>query len=649
MCGITGVLEFSERDPEIARAAVERMCDAIAHRGPDDAGVWVGDGGKISLGHRRLAIVDLSVEGHQPMRSRCGKYSVVFNGEIYNHQILRERLADVSWRGHSDTETILSCLSHFGIDETIRCLVGMFALAIWDHEESKLTLVRDRFGEKPLYYGWLNSDTFVFASELGALRQHPKWQGKLNSSAIVSYLSFGYVPNSKCIYAGINKVAPGTMVSVSRDRTFEAKVYWSLANIAASSVRSPDPDTDTEAVDKLEKLLLSVIQGQMMSDVPIGASLSGGVDSATVVALMQATSRNRINTFTIGFESAKFNEAQQALAVARHLGTNHTELYLSGADALATVPRLATVYDEPFADSSQIPTFLISQLTRKSVTVSLTGDGGDEMFGGYNRYLIANQIWPRLDQTPILIRKMMSRSALSLSQRRWDDLCEIASIARPSLREYQPVGEKIHKFARSVLPAKSYRDMYAGLVSDAFGTADLLRIENAEEVSQGLLSQELSALVAQDWMSLADQLTYLTDDILVKVDRAAMSVGLETRAPFLDHRVAEFAWRLTRDKKIRAGTTKWVLRQVLYKYVPRSLIDRPKRGFAVPLAEWLRGPLKDWVDELLDPILLQQQGIFNVTSVRNRWVEHREGVFNWHTLIWKLVMFQSWYNEQRRN
>lgn len=653
MCGIVGFIG----GPPLARGGharplLERMATAIRSRGPDDAGYWEEPGHGVALGHRRLAVVDLSAAGHQPMVSADGRYVLVFNGEIYNHQALRHELdarGAGNWRGHSDTETLLAGFVAWGIQATLERAVGMFALALWDRTQARLTLARDRVGEKPLYYGWQGqgADTaFLFGSELKALRVHPGFAGRVNRGAVSLLLRHSYIPAPHTVYEGMYKLAPGTMLTVGADAaTSVLRTYWSALEVAQQGARAPFAGTPEEAVDKLELLLSDAIGQQMMADVPLGAFLSGGVDSSAVVALMQAQSARPIQTFTIGFHEAAFNEAGHARAVAAHLGTAHTELYVTAQQALDVVPGLPAMYDEPFADSSQIPTFLVSQLARRHVTVALSGDGGDELFCGYNRYQMTARLWGKIQGIPMPLRKMAAGAIGAVAPRHWDRLAGLlAPLLPPAARMAHP-GDRLHKGA-GVLQSRSVDELYLGLVSHQANPAAMMH--DAAELPTLLNgpAAHLPGLDSVQRMMALDMVTYLPDDILVKVDRAAMAVSLEGRVPLLDHRVIEFAATLPQSLKLREGQSKWALRQVLYRHVPRTLIERPKMGFGVPLGAWLRGPLRAWAEALLDEARLRNEGFFDVGAVRRLWQEHQSSVRDWQYQLWDVLMFQAWLEQQ---
>lgn len=646
MCGIVGFLGTTVGEEAALVTLARKMSTCLAHRGPDDSGEWVDGRVGLGLGFRRLSILDLSPMGHQPMASRCGRYIIVFNGEIYNYLDIRAEIeagGAAQWRGHSDTEVILAAISRWGIGPTLERLTGMFALAVWDHAEQTLHIARDRLGEKPLYYGWLDG-SFVFASELKALRVHPRWKGEIDRSALVLFLRYGYVPAPHSIYTGIRKLWPGTFLSVHPDGSSNESQYWSAREVAERGVAEPFKGSDTEAAETLERLLSRAVGRQMVADVPLGAFLSGGIDSSTVVALMQAQSARPVQTFTIGFRETGHNEAEHAKAVARHLGTDHTELYVTAAEAMNVIPRLPDLYDEPFSDPSQIPTFLVAQLARRKVTVSLSGDGGDELFGGYNRHFIGRGLWNKVGWLPRGARGVFARAITAVSPAQWNRVLAAPLALAPGQLRYPNPGEKLHKLAL-VLGARNADEVYLGLTSHwkRPGSVVLSGGEPAE-AANGHRKAALSDFTQR--MMFLDLISYLPDDILVKVDRAAMGVSLETRVPMLDHQVVEFAWRLPLSLKIRGGQGKWLLRQVLDKFVPRKLIDRPKTGFDVPIGDWLRGPLRSWAEPLLDEARLRREGFFDVSQVRTKWNEHLSGRRDWQQSIWNVLMFQAWLQKE---
>lgn len=647
MCGIAGELcSHPQAQPDYLHA----MGHAIAHRGPDAADVWADREAGIGLVHRRLAIVDLTPAGQQPMTSPSGRYVVVFNGEIYNHASLRQSLQDrgqaPGWRGHSDTETLLAGVDAWGLEETLRRCTGMFAIALWDRQERVLSLARDRLGEKPLYYGWQgqgHGSVFLFASELKALESHPAFEGRIHRQALALFMRHNYVPAPYCIYEGIAKLEPGCVLHVSLQRRDPRVVrYWSSLDVieagAADRARHWQPQ---EAVDGLEAVLESAVAGQMVADVPLGAFLSGGIDSSTIVALMQKQSARAVKTFTIGFHEQGYNEAEHAKAVARHLGTDHTELYVTPQQALDVIPRLPFMYDEPFADSSQIPTHLVSALARGQVTVALSGDAGDELFSGYTRYGVASGLWQKLSRIPRPLRLAAARAITAVPPGVWTGMAQrLPGAVRTRLGER--LGDRLHK-AAGIVGNRSVDGLYRSLVSHWDTPADV--VPGAVEpptLLAGNTPAGLDQLSPVERMMALDLLTYLPDDILVKVDRAAMAVSLETRVPMLDHRVVEFAWRLPHHLKQRDGVGKWVLRQVLYRHVPQSLMERPKMGFGVPVDGWLRGPLREWAHALLEPGRLRQEGYFHAAVVQQKWEEHLSGRRNWAYHLWDVLMFQAW-------
>ena len=649
MCGIAGYLGCDVH-LQAAEMLLRKMGDAIAHRGPDDSGVWTDCSAGIGLSHRRLSIVDLSPAGHQPMSSASGQYVIVFNGEIYNHLSLRKSLGAAGlapdWRGHSDTETLLAGFDAWGIQATIEKSIGMFAIAIWDKRTRTITLGRDRLGEKPLYYGW-QGGTFLFGSELKALHAHPAFNAEVDRNSLALLMRHNCIPAPYSIYRGIAKLQPGCLLTVSLNRRELYEVpYWSGRQTIETCLAHPFTGSTGEAVDALEELLKDAIGLQMLADVPLGAFLSGGVDSSTIVALMQAQSSTPVRTFSIGFNDDLYDEAKHAKLVARHLGTDHTEWYVSAQDALDVIPRLSTLYDEPFADSSQIPTHLVSHMARQQVTVSLSGDAGDELFGGYNRYVVTSRMWGRLSLMPVGIRSLMANLITSVPPRKWNALAKAVFSVLPKRKGVVNWGANLHKGA-GVMASSSVAELYRGLVSHWPDPSSLV-IGATEPVTviTDMARQPVVNCDVERMMAL-DMLSYLPDDILTKVDRAAMGVSLETRVPFLDHRVVEFAWRLPLEYKLRDGIGKWALRQVLYKYVPKELIERPKQGFGIPIDSWLRGPLKDWAEGLLNESRLRQEGFFNPAPIRQKWSEHLSGNFNWQYHLWDVLMFQAWLSEER--
>jgi asparagine synthase (glutamine-hydrolysing) len=653
MCGLAGQLgQFFFGLDQLAA-----MGSAIAHRGPDGTGIWYESSTGIGLAHRRLAIVDLSESGHQPMHSPAGRYVVAFNGEIYNHLALRVALEQQSgaphWRGHSDTETLIAAIDAWGVERALQQCIGMFAFALWDKQLRTLTLARDRLGEKPLYYGWQglgDARAFLFGSELSALKAHPAFSAEIDRGALCLLMRHNHIPAPYSIYQGIAKLEPGCLLTVSLAQPEPQIVkYWDAVAVARAGTANRFAGTPADAVDALETLAKDAVQKQMMADVPLGAFLSGGVDSSTVVALMQTQSSRPVKTFTVGFSEPGYNEAVHAKAVATHLGTDHTELYVTPDQAMAVIPMLPTLYCEPFADSSQIPTFLVSQLARAQVTVSLSGDGGDELFAGYNRYQLTAQLWQKLSWLPRPARAAAAGAIKALPPDAWTR----AAAWIPGAANHPAMaglGNKLHK-AAGVLTCDSVDDLYLGLVSQIHDPARWVKGEAGNEAVEPPTKltghrPDMIGLNSVETMMALDAVSYLPDDILCKVDRAGMGVSLEGRVPFLDHRVFEFAWSLPLDYKLRERQTKWPLRQVLYRYVPKELIERPKMGFGIPLGEWLRGPLRAWAEALIDEERLSREGYFHPSPIRAMWQEHISGRRNWHHQLWCVLMFQAWLEAQ---
>ena len=668
MCGFTGFFDHSgQTSPDELTAIVTRMTATLAHRGPDDTGIWTDALDGVALGHRRLSILDLSTAGHQPMVSRGGRYVIAFNGEIYNHLALRDALAATpetpdhplfdqtqsvsavthpAWRGHSDTETLLAAIEAWGVGETLKQCIGMFAFALWDRHDKLLYLARDRLGEKPLYYGW-QGDTLLFGSELKALKQHPAFRNELDREALTLFMRHNYVPAPWTIYQGVHKLPPGSFLALGQHRRQVTPVaYWMARDAALHGQMQPFAGDDQAAVNALEDLLRQAIAGQMVADVPLGAFLSGGYDSSLVVALMQAQSTRPVKTFTIGFGEREYNEAEHAKAVAGHLGADHTELYVTAEEAMAVIPRLPELYDEPFGDSSQIPTFLVAQLARQQVTVSLSGDGGDELFGGYNRYFWAKSFWRRMRFLPRPARTAMAALLTVVPPHAWDAVFRALGFMLPDRLRYASPGDKLHKLS-SFLGARQPEEIYFDLLSHWKMPA---RLVTGGREPATVLNDPVQWPGLRDFehrMMFLDTVSYLPDDILVKVDRAAMGVSLETRVPLLDHRVVEFAWKLPLSMKIREDQGKWLLRQVLYRHVPRELVERPKMGFGVPIDHWLRDPLKPWAEALIEPRRLKAEGYLNPAPIRQKWLEHQSGRRNWAYYLWDVLMFQAWLEAQQ--
>lgn len=644
---------------------VLKMTMALKHRGPDAQAVWVDPFNGIALGHARLAILDLSPAGQQPMHATNGRLTLVFNGEIYNHLELRQRLAQEgcapAWRGHSDTETLLACFVAWGIEATLEAAVGMFAMALWDAKKRNLTLIRDRMGEKPLYYGWAgegNNKSFVFGSELKALRSYPGFDGSVCREALAQYLRFAYVPAPRSIHPTVYKLEPGCLLTINTlppsqppvqplrpgqsFGTLQVQRWWSLADVIEKNAGQPICN-ESEVVEQLQSVLTQAVAAQSLADVPLGAFLSGGVDSSAIVALMQQQSSRPVKTFTIGFDEAGFDESPFALAVARHLGTDHHEMRVTSAMAQAVIPRLSVLYDEPFADSSQIPTFLVCQAAQRQVTVALSGDAGDELFGGYNRYFWGPAIWRRIAWLPLPLRRLLGQILTLLPPSAWSALAQ---------GRLPHLGQKVHKLAEHLNSVRDLNDLYRSLVSTFDDPMALM-----QPLSDQIVREPISRLddavpgagleAASLRMMYADSMTYLPDDILCKVDRAAMATSLETRVPFLDHRVIELAWRMPETMKIRGNQGKWALRQVLYRHVPLELIERPKAGFALPIGMWLRGPLREWAESLLSHQRLTSDGYFKPEPIRSLWQQHLGGTHDHASKLWSLLMFQAWLEDQK--
>jgi len=672
MCGFAG---FYLNDKEYLHCEMEgnvsAMANALEHRGPDDFGIWLDGEKSLALGHRRLSIVDISSSGHQPMLSKNKSYVIALNGEIYNHIKLRKELESLnphhSWNGHSDTETLLAGFEQWGIEETLKKTVGMFSMALWNLETKTLYLIRDRFGEKPLYFGWINTgnkNVFAFGSELKALKAYPRFQNNISREALKQYFKYMYIPAPYSIFEGIYKLEPGCILSMqsapkqkpTEPFHFQDQNEVSYENIKISKwyrfkeiiIKSANHKikNELEANHLLETQLNETISIQSSADVPLGAFLSGGVDSSLIVALMQKQSTAPIKTFTIGFEDPQFNESVYAKAVASHLKTDHHEMKVTSNDALLLIPQLPSLYDEPFADSSQIPTYFVSQAAKKEVTVSLSGDAGDELFGGYNRYLMAPSLWKKINFLPFKIRKLLGASLRAVPINFWDKIGDIYNLTQIESKGINRLGDKISKTALRLKNINSIDALYKSLVTEwpnpdclvkggLKTSSELINLINDELPKQGLDSSESRMMY---W----DTISYLPDDILCKVDRAAMANSLETRVPFLDHRVVELAQRIPIEFKIKNKIGKMAIRNILYKSVPKELIERPKAGFGVPLGTWLRGPLRPWVEELINYNRLEKEGYLEPSIIREIWNEHLSGKRDWSFRIWSIVIFQQW-------
>ena len=640
MCGIAGFWLRKETGNEPADL-LERMGNTLAHRGPDDSGIFFDKNAGLGLTFRRLSIIDLTAEGRQPMVSASGRYTIIFNGEVYNYEAIRAELGPQQWRGHSDTEVMLAAIERWGLEAAVRRFVGMFAFALWDGFERRLHLVRDRIGIKPLYYGHVEG-SFVFASELKALRVFPGFQAAIDRDSLAAYMRYAYVPAPHSIYKGIHKLPPGHILTLSSNEASPVlSAYWSAAEAARNGVESRLRGGDEEILEQLHAKLADAVRLRMISDVPLGAFLSGGIDSSTVVALMQSQSSRPVKTFTVGFHEDQYNEATHARKIAEHLGTEHTEFFVTPKDALDVVPLLPSMYDEPFADSSQIPTHLVSKLARGHVTVALSGDGGDELFCGYPRYDFVHSLWNAVRRIPGPI----ARSAAKVMHLVPSALINNATGRLPLPRRLrQAPGEKLHRLADHLLAQDPAEIYLRAITMWPDPPAVVLNSHEYQAVPEAIRKfAEMPDI--REMAMLTDLTNYLPDDILTKVDRASMAVGLEARVPLLDHRVVEFAWRLPLHFKVRHGKTKWALRQLLYQHVPAELVDRPKMGFGVPVDLWLRGPLREWAEDILAPEKLGCHGLFSVDPIRKKWREHVSGARDWHYLLWPVLMFQAWMAE----
>jgi asparagine synthase (glutamine-hydrolysing) len=649
MCGFAGYIDARAATPkrELEAAAV-RMAEVLRHRGPDDDGAWADPGAGVAFAHRRLSIVDLSAAGHQPMLSSTGRFVIVYNGEIYNCEELRRSLQSeergLRFRGHSDTEVMLAAFDLWGVESSLERLNGMFAFALWDRRDQVLWLARDRFGEKPLYYGWAGQN-FLFGSELKSLRAHGAFDAEIDRDTLADYLRFNCIPAPETIYRGIRKLSPASLLCYSGGE-IQVKSYWSLRTCVQRGIAEPFRGSASDACNELDHLLRDSIRMRMYADVPVGAFLSGGIDSSVLVALMQAQASKPVRTFSIGFHDPAYDESKDARAIARHLGTEHTELQVTCDQAMGLLNGLPETYDEPFADSSQIPTLLVSQLTRRHVTVSLSGDGGDEMFGGYNRYAWGGKLWNQFSRVPHFLRRGLGAVIGAVGPQIWDAVFEHAGSVLPKSWQPRMPGHKVHKLA-DLLRSTDSQNMYARMSSHWF---------QPESVVMGAEQRPPAILADDQWLGFGnfeqqamylDTITYLPNDILVKLDRATMAFGLEGRVPFLDPRIVEFAWSLPQNMKLRPNESKWILRQVLDRYAPRQLMDRPKMGFGIPLGSWLRGPMRDWAEALLDEDRLRQEGFFRPETIRQKWNDHLSGRGAWQYHLWDILMFQLWLEHQK--
>ncbi len=647
MCGVAGFLIDSQVSSSMNYdAVIKKMTDSIKHRGPDDSGSWNSFSDGVFLGHRRLSILDLSEAGHQPMESSNGRYVIAFNGEIYNHLQIRSEIEknnnNISWRGHSDTETILRAFETFGVENSIKKFIGMFAFSLWDKKNKILTLARDRLGEKPFYYGWQNTTkgrVFLFGSELKALKSFPNIDLKVDRGSLSLFLKHAYIPNPYSIYEDIFSLEPGQILQVSLSKQ-EPKIftYWDASEIIKKGSTEDYKGTPNEAVKDLKNLLRHVVKSQMISDVPLGAFLSGGVDSSTIVSIMQEQSDIPVKTFTIGFNEKGFDEAKYAKSIADHLGTDHTELYINANDAMKVIPDMHSIYCEPFADPTQIPNFIVSRLAKNDVTVALSGDGGDELFGGYSRYNHIDGIWKKINYFPLSTRNLISKILKY-------PLPEKSIYSKYKSKTLNNLSKRIIS-GTSLIHSKTIHELYTHVITQIPFPEEVVHDGYLKETKLDYLKPDFGGISNIEQMMATDTINYLPDDILTKVDRAAMRTSLETRVPFLDHNIVEFAWRLPISYKLKEGESKWPLHQILKDFLPESLTKREKMGFSVPIHEWIRGPLKDWCEELLNKDRLKSEGFFNEEIVFNKWKEHLNGKVNNITFLWPILMFQSWLEKE---
>jgi asparagine synthase (glutamine-hydrolysing) len=641
MCGLVGFWGGGSLEGKNPEKVLSMMSDEIHHRGPDDSGSWIEVDSMFALAHRRLSIIDLSKAGKQPMCSISGKYVIAFNGEIYNHLELRSQLKMHSWRGRSDTETLLTCIEKWGLRETLKKLVGMFAFALWNVESQELVLARDRIGEKPLYFGW-QGRSFLFGSELKALARHPDFVGTLSKSALNLYFSQGFIPAPFSIYDGIEKLPAGSFVLLKHgQRKFTIEKYWSAAARATEGLENQFDLGSTELEDKVERVLRDSVKRQMVSDVPLGAFLSGGIDSSLVVSMMQEMSDLPIKTFTVGFHDERYNEAGDARSIADYLGTDHHELYVSEVEVRETIPMLSHLYDEPFSDASQIPTFLVSKLAKQNVAVTLSGDGGDELFAGYTRHQFTEVIWGAMTVLPVGLRRSLSKSIGFLPGNFWRTLEKVNAVSRV----FKSLDTKVQKGIQ-VLGSSGEKELYENMIRSWENTEELIVGGDSKSAFLGDLLQRNEMLDPTSQIMLWDTEVYLPDDVLVKLDRASMACSLESRTPFLDHTLFELAWKIPFHHKYKDKVGKRILRKILYRYLPQELVDRPKAGFTLPLADWLRGPLKEWAETLIAEDRLSQQGILNPKVVWQTWLSHQSGLRDWSAKIWTVLMFQVWMEKE---
>tara|TARA_B100000575_G_scaffold291984_1_gene299249 strand:+ start:48029 stop:49957 length:1929 start_codon:yes stop_codon:yes gene_type:complete len=641
MCGLTGFCSKKDLSEQFFQNTLSAMNSALSHRGPDGRGIWFDETAGVGFAHRRLSILDLSANGHQPMLSKNGKYVIIFNGEIYNHQELRKDLKSVYWAGTSDTETLIEHIAIYGLKKTLSLVRGMFAFALWNKDSGEIILARDRFGEKPLYYGFLN-ETFMFASELKSLTKHPAFKKEIDQEALSSFLKLSYVPSPKSIYKNISKLEQGSyLVFNSQTLSFQKYKYWDLVNASAGETQPHRQFSEVESINSLDYLLNDVVKEQMLSDVPLGAFLSGGIDSSTIVAMMQSQSMTQIKTFTVGFEDKAFDESDNASAIASYLGTDHSDFKLSTGDFLSVVPKIHEIFDEPFADSSQIPTYLVSQLAAKDVKVTLSGDAGDEIFSGYNRYRFAKNIWPSVQSIPYPMRSYVSKLLSKLSVKQVESLISLFPFFK---KNFSSTTQKIYKIAE-ILNSNSLESYYDRLISQTNMPSEFMHKGNHVPNDRQAKHANLDNFADFEKLMIYDSLGYLPDDILVKLDRASMHVSLESRVPYLDPRISEFVWKLPENMKIRGSVTKYILRQVLRKYLPENLINVQKMGFSIPLDSWLRGPLRSWSEDLLDRESIKNKGYLDYDSIISVWQKHKNGDMNAGPILWNILMFQLWVED----
>jgi asparagine synthase (glutamine-hydrolysing) len=663
MCGISGILASHQTQSSDIANLASKMSQILAHRGPDDSGLWLDSDKICALSHVRLSVLDLSPAGSQPMNSKCGRYTIVFNGEIYNHNDLKQKLVNqqvkkTKWRGHSDTEILLAAIQQWGLKDALKEVVGMFAFGLWDHKKKSLSLARDRFGEKPLYFGWIDN-RFAFASELKAFHAFAKFENKIDERSLNLFLKYSYVPTPYSIYQDIYKLEPGSILCISSkgsqlpideapiapfcNGSIKIEKYWALEHAINDGQKNLILD-EKYAIRELEKKLLESIKIQLISDVPVGTFLSGGTDSSLISALIQKINSKPIDTFSIGFNEDNYNEANYAKEIAKFIGSNHHEYYVSDKEAMDVIPNLASMYCEPFADSSQIPTYLVSNLAKPKVTVALTGDAGDELFGGYNRYAFGGKLWKNTHFLPFQLRQILGASIESISPEKLGKFLMMV----PQLRNINLLGDKAHKFARGMQNSKSFDEFYYSLTMDDSFFKGTMKSNQTSSILINRLSSILELNEPENIMMAWDLVTFLTDDILCKVDRASMSVGLETRVPMLDHRLVEFAWKLPLSMKIRNGESKWILKQLLYKYIPKELMDRPKTGFSIPLESWLKGPLREWAEDLFEERKLKDHNFIDANIIKLGWKDHLSGKKDWSKSLWNVLMFLSWQEGNKK-